>query len=222
MEIPDILILAAVLVVLALVGMRLFAKRKPARAPEERMDGMLAKIAGEMQGRMEDGTIQLERNGLKMKYSFRVSAADERSTIHHSFSAETGNELDRYYIMRPASPKRQAEIYPKTELSAYIPSKIRRLLETDEGAAYFMGDDYGISVSVGGNCVSPSLGLYMGRKDLLMLDASAELSKRNMFYPLLSGRLREEETAEFGDDWKDLVARGFNLMEKVAKIAREE
>lgn len=222
MEILDILILTAVLVVLALVGMRLFAKKKPARTPEERMGGMLAKIAGEMHGRMEDGTIELERNGLKMRYSFRVSAAEEKSTVHHSFSAETGNELDRYYITRPASPKRQAEIYPKTELSAYIPSKIRRLLETDEDANYFMDDGYGVSVSVGGKCVSPQLGLYMGRKDLVMLDASTELSKGNMFYPLLSGRLKEDEEGEFGDDWKDLVARGFSIMEKVAKIAREE
>ncbi len=222
MDIETVAVLAAVALVLLLVATRMLWKRKPARTPEERMDGMLAKIAGEMHGRMEDGTIEMERNGVKMRYSVRVSAAEEKSTVHHSFSAETGNELDRYYITRPASPKRQAEIYPKTELSAYIPSKIRRLLETDENAAYFMGDDYGISVSVGGKCVSPQLGLYMGRKDLVMLDASTELSKANMFYPLLSGRLREDEEGEFGDDWKDLVARGFSIMEKVAKIAREE
>ncbi len=217
-----IIVISTVLLVVLLLTIYSLLKKKPARTLEERMDEMLARIANGVHAKIKDNTIELERNGLKMKYVFNVSKGGEVNAIHHSFSTETRNELKQYYIMQPALPKRQIEIYPKIEFSAYIPSKIKRLLEADMDVDYFINNEHGIFVSIGGNCINAQLGLFMGRKDIIILDAFAELSKGSRFYSLLSGKLTEDEGMEFTNDWEELVARGFNILEKTAKITREK
>ncbi|MEW6528263.1 MAG: hypothetical protein AB1391_00075 [Candidatus Micrarchaeota archaeon] len=214
--IADIIILVILLVVLYTVG-----KRETTKIVEGKTDKNLAEIAREMHAIIKDEEILLERNGLKMKYAFKVSKSGETNAIHHSFSTETGKELKQYCIIRPIQTKKQIEIYPKTDFSAYLPSEIKRLLEIDEdgNVSYFMNEEYGIFVNIGGNCISPQLGLFMGKKNIIIVDTFAEFSKGNRFYSFFSDKLTKNEEAEFGNYWKNLITHGFDILENIAKIA---
>lgn len=219
MEIPDIVIFYAILVAIILVGILLFTRKTKIKTPEEKLDKLLADVAFVMAAQINEEEIEFESNGLKMRYGFKVSKNEETSTLHHSFSVETNIEMEKFYVILPTFEK-QAVVYPKTEFSAYIPSQVRKLFENDKDAANLASKDYAIAASLGGNCISPKLGLYVGKRGLIMLEVFGELNKENVFYSLFSSRLKEDEKSKFREDWKKLLLCGFNLLEKIVEIER--
>ncbi len=221
MEILDALVWGAGLMVAALLGAWLLMKRKPRKSPEERVDAMLAKIASDLGYTLEGHTLKYERSGLKMNYEFRVSVSEEKGIVHNSFSAETGFEPGKFFVVRPASPKIRTEIYPKTEATEYFAAKIKNILESDVDAVRLNKDGYAISVSTGGICISPKMGLFMGKKNAVNLDISGEISKEGLFHGIFSDRESEAQEAEYTDEWKGLVERGFGVLEKIARTAGE-
>lgn len=222
MEIPDVLVYAAGLAVIGAAGAWLFMKRKQAKAPGERIDSMLAKVAEASGGSIEEGALVLSRNGLRMRYEFKVTVGEEGSNVHQNVSTELETELPKYFIVRPPSPKALTAIYPKTDSSSYIANKIRNAIESDAGAIHLMKNGYCISLSTGGICISPQMGLFMGKKNLVMLDIESELSKSSIFYDMLSDRFEESREMQYVEEWKEIAINGFALLEKIAESAKVE
>lgn len=221
MDIEIVALLAVVAVVLLLTVTRMLGRKEKLPPLEERMERMLEGMASDLRGLMDGGDLYLERNGVRMKYEYKTGAGEEGANIHHVFTAETGGDLKRYNIIRPPSQKKQIEVYPKTEFSAYMPSKLRKLLEQDPDADELARERNRTSLSTGGNCISPRLGIYMGTRKAITVDISAELDRSNMLYSLFAGTLRQDEEKGCTENWKNFIVRGFSLLEKAVKIAGE-
>ncbi len=201
---------AAVAALLA-IGWALWKKRE--KTWEENAGLMLQKVAESVGGELEEDKIWRTSDGLKMRYSLKILYGEEEDRAHQTFSVETGSELEKFFIARPAL-KKQTEVYPKTERISYAAAKVKDMLESDPDAAYLRERGYDITVSLGGNCISPRFGMFAGRGDLVVLDLVSDAGKGTLFYRIFSGK--DKKGDDFGS-WSKAVGRGFNMLEKIAR-----
>lgn len=154
--------------------------------------------------------ISAERPGLRMVYG---RTPRKNASSYHYFSAESasGFSLLGIYSKSPQDGSRKFDI----RCDGSIKGKITSLMESDHDAEYFTSKDLGIELSLG------QFDLLRGSDFKLSIPTGNRKMELRLVPPFLgAGGLPEMKDGQ-ENEYGEMVEHGFNLLEKIAKIARE-